>query len=69
MVRLLTHNLLACHAKSCVASPAAFPLVFQDVAVEIREAEFNAEFLQNFIARLEWNALVGAARQVSSFRL
>lgn len=62
MVRLITHNLLACHAKGCTTNN--FPLQFQDAAVELREAEFNADFLRGFLPRLEWPALVGAARQV-----
>ena len=62
MVRLITHNLLACHAKGCTTNN--FPLQFQDAAVELREAEFNADFLRGFLPRLEWAALVDAARQV-----
>jgi hypothetical protein len=64
MVRLFTHNLLACHAKSCVGAPAAFPLAFKDVTIAVREAEFNADFLRGFLSRLEWGALVSAAKQV-----
>ena len=62
MVRLVTHNLLACHAKGCTSNN--FPLQFKDVQVELREAEFNPDFLRGFISRLEWGALVDAARQV-----
>lgn len=64
MVRLITHNLLACHAKGCTSNN--FPLQFKDVQVELREAEFNPDFLRGFIPRLEWGALVDAARQVRS---
>jgi multifunctional methyltransferase subunit TRM112 len=64
MVRLITHNLLACHAKSCVASPANFPLRFRDASVAVREAEFNADFLRGFLSRLDWKALVGSAKEV-----
>ena len=94
-MRLITHNLLACHAKTCQA-PANFPLRFADCTrVEVQEAEFNAEFmrcvapsiiqfvqrdrrcrtarpsgcrpahmLSNFIVKIDWPALLGAARQV-----
>ena len=45
-MRLITHNLLACHAKTCQA-PANFPLRFADCTrVEMQEAEFNAEFMR-----------------------
>jgi multifunctional methyltransferase subunit TRM112 len=62
MVRLITHNLLACHAKGCTSNN--FPLVFNDAQVEIREAEFNEDFLRGFMPKIEWDALVNAAREV-----
>jgi multifunctional methyltransferase subunit TRM112 len=62
MVRLITHNLLACHAKGCNANN--FPLRFQNVQLEIREAEFNPDFLRAFLPKLEWQALVNTAREV-----
>jgi hypothetical protein len=64
MVRLLTHNILACHAKDCNTNN--FPLEFKDVQLEIREAEFNPEFLKGFLPKLEWKALVDTAIQVSA---
>ena len=67
MVRLITHNILACHAKGCTQNN--FPLVFQDVTVEIKEGEFNAEFLENFLPRIEWKALVDTAKQVRPYIL
>ena len=63
-MRLLTHNLLACHARNCNA-PTNFPLDFKDCSrVEIIEAEFNPDFLQGFRNKIEWKALVSAAKQV-----
>jgi multifunctional methyltransferase subunit TRM112 len=62
MVRLITHNLLACHAKNCTSNN--FPLALQDVQIELREAEFNQDFLRGFLPKIEWVALVDAARQV-----
>ena len=67
MVRLITHNLLACHAKGCTTNN--LPLAFKDVEIELREAEFNADFLRGFLPRVEWRALVDAARQVRSRRM
>ncbi len=64
MVRLLTHNLLACHAKGCTSNN--FPLQLKDVQTELRDAEFNPDFIRGFLPRLEWKALVDAARQVST---
>lgn len=66
MVRLITHNLLACHAKGCTSNN--FPLQLKDVAIEVREAEFNPDFLRGFLPRIEWKALVNAAREVCPAR-
>ncbi|EPQ53052.1 Trm112p-domain-containing protein [Gloeophyllum trabeum ATCC 11539] len=67
MVRLITHNLLACHVKGCNTNN--FPLQFQDVQIELREADFNADFLRGFLPKIEWNALVDAARQLGDTSL
>lgn len=63
MVRLITHNLLACHAKGCNSNN--FPLLLQDVQIELREQEFNPDFVRNILPRLEWRALVDAATLAS----
>ena len=63
MVRLITHNLLACHAKGCTQNN--FPLQFKDVSIELKEQELNPEFVRNFLPKIEWKALVETARQVS----
>ncbi|KAI0781652.1 Trm112p-domain-containing protein [Irpex lacteus] len=67
MVRLITHNLLACHAKGCTTNN--FPLKLQDVVVEVHEAEFNADFLRGFLPRIEWTALVNAAKELGDTSL
>ncbi|KAH7910418.1 hypothetical protein BJ138DRAFT_1114112 [Hygrophoropsis aurantiaca] len=67
MVRLITHNLLACHVKGCTTNN--FPLTFQDVQIELQEAEFNPEFVRNLLSRLDWAALVDAAKQVGDTSL
>lgn len=41
-----------------------FPLVFSDVELVVREAPENLEFIQRFMPKLEWNALVDTARSV-----
>ncbi|KAJ7352445.1 hypothetical protein DFH08DRAFT_740381 [Mycena albidolilacea] len=67
MVRLITHNLLACHVKGCTSNN--FPLEFKDVQVVLRESEFNPDFLRGFIPKIEWTALVGAARELGDTSL
>lgn len=64
MVRLISHNLLACHVKGCHTNN--FPLRFANARVELKECDFNPEFLKAFLPKIEWSALVGTARQVSA---
>lgn len=68
-MRLLTHNLLACHAKSCQSTSNNFPLLLKDVQLEIIEAESNPTFIQGFLPKLEWNALVSTARSLGDSSL
>jgi hypothetical protein len=64
MVRLITHNLLACHVKGCTTNN--FPLKLTDIELALREAEFNPDFLRGFLPRIEWDALIQASREVSN---
>ena len=64
MVRLITHNLLACHAKGCTTNN--FPLKFSNIKLALREADFNPDFLRGFLPRIEWDALVQASREVKT---
>ncbi|KAI9628357.1 hypothetical protein KEM48_011640 [Puccinia striiformis f. sp. tritici PST-130] len=71
MVRLITHNLLACNAKNCSA-PTNFPLRFEQVQkVEIKESELNKEFIKGFLNKLDFDALLylGDADLPESFPL
>ena len=42
-----------------------FPLVFTDVELVIRESPENLDFIQRFLPKLDWSALVDTARSVS----
>jgi multifunctional methyltransferase subunit TRM112 len=64
MVRLITHNLLACHAKGCTANN--FPLKLSNAKLALREADFNPGFLRGFLPRIEWDALIQASREVTN---
>ncbi len=64
MVRLITHNLLACHAKGCTTNN--FPLKLSNVKLALREADFNPDFLRGFLPRIEWDALIQASREVTN---
>ncbi|KAH9938764.1 uncharacterized protein BXZ73DRAFT_76278 [Epithele typhae] len=57
------HNLLVRHANGCTSEN--LPLRFKDVVVELRDTDFNAGFrLRDCLPRLEWPALVDAARKL-----
>ncbi|KAG2234258.1 hypothetical protein BDF21DRAFT_359800 [Thamnidium elegans] len=61
-MRLITHNMLQCHVKNC--NNNNFPLRFEDVQVELIEADFNPEFLSNMLNKIEWDALYNTAIQL-----
>lgn len=62
-MRLLTHNMLQCHAVGCTTNN--FPLIFQDIILGAeQEAEYNAEFIKSFITRIDWHAFYTASRQL-----
>ncbi|GAA94668.1 uncharacterized protein L969DRAFT_94699 [Mixia osmundae IAM 14324] len=68
-MRLITHNLLSCHAKLCSA-PTNFPLDLQNcTTVEDRPVDFNPDFLRGFLPKLEWPALLRASRQLGDASL
>ncbi|WFD22195.1 hypothetical protein MEQU1_000859 [Malassezia equina] len=68
-MRLLTHNLLACHAKGCGSSSNNFPLKLQNVQLELIEAEYNETFLKGFLPKLAWPAFVSTARDLGDTSL
>ncbi|WVR03910.1 hypothetical protein IAU60_000909 [Kwoniella sp. DSM 27419] len=67
MVRLITHNMLACHVKNCTKDN--FPLAFSEVELVIRPAPENLDFIQRFLPKLDWPALVDTARSLGDTTL
>jgi hypothetical protein len=58
----LASNILACHVRSCTSNN--FPLELKDIEIEVREAEYNEDFLKGFWPKVEWKALVDTAKAV-----
>ncbi|KAL3839978.1 hypothetical protein ACJIZ3_024569 [Penstemon smallii] len=60
-MRLLTHNMLSSNIKGVTNG---FPLLIEVEKVVEKAVDFNADFLRNMFAMIEWNALVEASRTV-----
>ncbi|PKA49534.1 TRM112-like protein [Apostasia shenzhenica] len=58
-MRLLTHNMLACNIKGVTNG---YPLGLEAEKWVEKEVDFNADFLRGVFPKIEWRALVGAAR-------
>ena len=60
-MRLLTHNMLMSNIKGV---KNGYPLLIEAADVIVNEVEFNAQFISRMIPRLEWSAVVQAAKQL-----
>lgn len=56
---------MTCAVKGCKTSPASFPLHFHDAELELQELDFQAEFIQNIIPRLDWDGLQVTVNEVT----
>ncbi len=63
-MKLLTHNLLQCHASSC-ASSNNYPLLLNNIEIEQAECEYNQEFTQKLMGKIDYNALYSVCQSVS----
>ncbi|ORX33620.1 hypothetical protein BD324DRAFT_638926, partial [Kockovaella imperatae] len=61
------HRSLLTNVENC--NKDNFPLVFSDVELVIRETPENLDFIERFIPKLEWNALVDTARSLGDTSL
>lgn len=62
-MKLLTHNMLQCHAKGC--NQNNFPLSFTDVELELAEVEFNPEFVAKLLRKIDYPALLLTAQSLN----
>uniref|UniRef100_A0A2P2JH93 Protein trm112 n=1 Tax=Rhizophora mucronata TaxID=61149 RepID=A0A2P2JH93_RHIMU len=58
-MRLLTHNMLSSNLKGV---SNGFPLRIEAERVIEKQVDFNLDFLKNMFSKVEWKALVDAAR-------
>lgn len=61
-MRLLTHNMLKCNVKGV---KNGYPLNIDAKEVAVEETDFNEEFVQRMIPKLEWGAFLQAASQLA----
>lgn len=64
-MRLFTHNFLQCHVKGCDSDN--YPLALSETELDRRETELNVEFIQSFLHKIEWSALLKAVQQVFAY--
>ena len=57
-MKLLTHNMLACHIKGV---KNGYPFKIEAVKVEERPADYDPDFLRHVFPRIQWDALREAA--------
>ncbi|GAB4861220.1 hypothetical protein Ancab_036378 [Ancistrocladus abbreviatus] len=60
-MRLLTHNMLSSNIKGV---SNGFPLGIEAEKVVEKQVDMNADFLKNMFHKVEWKALVDAAKTV-----
>jgi multifunctional methyltransferase subunit TRM112 len=58
-MRLLTHNMLSCNIKGVTNG---FPLKLEAEKWVTKEVDLNADFLRSVFPKIEWPALVAAAK-------
>ncbi|KAG1680207.1 hypothetical protein FOA52_000321 [Chlamydomonas sp. UWO 241] len=58
-MKLLTHNMLACHIKGVKNN---YPFLIEAVNVETRDADYNPDFLKHIFPRIVWPAFMEGAR-------
>ena len=69
-MRLFTHNFLQCHVRKCSSAAAAggdtsnFPLSITDADIQIKETDFNADFIRSLVPKIDWPALRRTAEEV-----
>lgn len=65
VMRLFTHNFLQCHVRTCTKDNFPLQLQAEDADVQIKTAEFNADFLALQMCKIDYQALLDALNEVS----
>lgn len=65
-MKFLTTNFVQCAVKSCARSSDSFPLSYAGVELVQQEVDFDPDFIVNILPKIEWNALLTVAKEVSN---
>jgi len=57
-MKLLTHNMLQCHIKNVTNG---YPFKIEADKIEIKEVDYDPDFLRHIFPRINWSALKEAA--------
>lgn len=60
-MKFLTTNFVRCPIKTCATTTKSFPLKFQETQLVQEEEEFNEQFMESMLERLDWDAVVKVA--------
>ncbi|GFH31864.1 hypothetical protein V8C86DRAFT_2615771 [Haematococcus lacustris] len=60
-MKLLTHNMLACHIKGVQKN---YPFLIEAVKIEERDADYDPDFLRHMFPRLQWPAFLQGAQSM-----
>lgn len=64
-MKFMTTNFVKCSIKTCDSSTDSFPLKYQNCTLVQEELEFNPEFITSILDRLDWDAILKVAHDVS----
>ncbi len=65
-MKFMTTNFVKCSIKTCDSTTDSFPLKYQNCSLVQEEQEFNPEFIVSILDRLEWDAILKVAQDVSN---
>ena len=63
-MRLFTHNFLQCHVRTCTKDNFPLKIQAEDTEVQIKVAEFNADFLALQMCKIDYQALLDVLNEV-----
>lgn len=61
-MKLLTHNMLACHIKGVTNN---YPFAIEVTQIAQRDADFNPDFLKHIFPRIMWPAFLQGAESLN----